>query len=257
MHLRTLTLRNYRVYRSVDLEFPDGLIGIYGPNGSGKSTLIESLRFSLYGDSRTDKWELRTEGVGDDVRVELVFEHEGNTYDVRRRLKGRNLTPEVEVFLNGQLAAQSVREANAYLARVVGMDQRAFLASVCAQQKELTAFATMVPGERRRLVLDLLGVSPVERALARIRERARDAKTASQGARAGLPDLAELEAAAAEAAAEQATADQADQQAAAAEQAARERLDAAERATGAAEQAAKTLEELRGRARVARTEAAG
>ncbi|HEV3012407.1 MAG TPA: AAA family ATPase, partial [Actinomycetota bacterium] len=36
MHLRSLSLRNYRVYRSVDLEFPDGLIGIYGPNGSGK-----------------------------------------------------------------------------------------------------------------------------------------------------------------------------------------------------------------------------
>src|SRR5215217_4071215 len=36
MHLRTLSLRNYRVYRSVDLEFPDGLIGIYGPNGAGK-----------------------------------------------------------------------------------------------------------------------------------------------------------------------------------------------------------------------------
>ena len=142
MHLRSLSLRNYRVYRSVDLEFPDGLIGIYGSNGSGKSTIIESIRFALYGDSRTDKWELRSAGVGDDVRVELVFEHEGNTYDVRRRLKGRNLTPEVEVFLNGQLAAQSVREANAYLARVLGMDQRAFLASVCAQQKELTAFAT-------------------------------------------------------------------------------------------------------------------
>ena len=150
MHLRSLSLRNYRLYRSVDLEFPDGLIGIYGANGSGKTTLIEGLRFGLYGDARTDKWELRSAGVGDDVRVELVFEHEGNTYDVRRRLKGRNLTPEVEVFLNGQLAAQSVREANAFLARVLGMDQRAFLASVCAQQKELTAFATMVPGERRR-----------------------------------------------------------------------------------------------------------
>src|SRR5215218_674936 len=145
MHLLSLSLRNYRVYRSVDLEFPDGLIGIYGANGSGKSTLIEALRFALYGDSRTDKWELRSAGVGDDVRVELVFKHE------------------VEVFLNRQLAAQSVREANGYLARVLGMDQRAFLASVCAQQKELTAFATMVPGERRRLVLDLLGVSPVER----------------------------------------------------------------------------------------------
>src|SRR5918912_716164 len=117
MHLRSLSLRNNRVYRSVDLEFPDGLIGIYGANGAGKSSLIEALRFALYGDSRTDKWALRSDGVGDDVRVELVFEHEANTYDVRRRLKGRNLTPEAEVFLNGQLAAQSVREANAFLAR--------------------------------------------------------------------------------------------------------------------------------------------
>src|SRR5215218_5719052 len=228
MHLRSLTLRNYRVYRSVDLEFPDGLIGIYGPNGSGKSTLIESLRFALYGDSRTDKWELRSAGVGDDVRVELVFEHEGNTYDVRRRLKGRNLTPEVEVFLNGQLAAQSVREANAFLARVLGMDQRAFLASVCAQQKELTAFATMQPSDRRRLVLDLLGVSPVERALARVREQARDARTEATGARAGLPDLGGLEAAAAEAEAERGRAEQAEQEAAAAEAEAGAALAAAE-----------------------------
>src|SRR4029450_6419768 len=79
------------------------------------------------------------------------------------------------------------------------MDQRAFLASVCAQQKELTSFATMVPGERRRLVLDLLGVSPVERALTRVRERGRDARTEAAGARAGLPDLGGLEAAAIEA----------------------------------------------------------
>ena len=257
MHLRSLSLRNYRVYRSVDLEFPDGLIGIYGANGSGKTTLIESLRYAIYGDARTDKWELRSAGVGEDVRVELVFEHEGNTYDVRRRLKGRNLTPEVEVFLNGQLAAQSVREANAYLARVLGMDQRAFLASVCAQQKELTAFATMLPSDRRRLVLDLLGVSPVERALTRVREQARDARTAATGARAGLPDLAALEAAAAEAEAERDRAEQADKDAAAAEAEAAAALADAERATAAAEEAAKALEELRAKAGLARAGAEG
>src|SRR5829696_2248483 len=221
------------------------------------STLIESLRFALYGDSRTDKWELRSAGVGDDVRVELVFEHEGNTFDVRRRLKGRNLTPEVEVFLNGQLAAQSVREANAYLARVVGMDQRAFLASVCAQQKELTAFATMLPSDRRRLVLDLLGVSPVERALAKVREQGRDARTAATGARAGLPDLAELETGAAEAAAERAAAEQAVQEAAAAEAGAAAALAAAEQETAAADQAFKALEELRSKAGLARAGAEG
>src|SRR5919204_3851944 len=220
MHLRSLSLRNYRVYRAVDLEFPDGLIGVYGPNGAGKSTLIESVRYALYGDARTEKSELRSAGINEDVRVELVFEHEGNSYEVRRVLKGRNLTPDVEVFVNQQLAAKSVRDANAYLARVLGMDQRAFLASVCAQQKELTAFATMQAAERRRLVLDLLGVSPVERALAKVREEARDARTRAGGARAQLPDLPAAEAAAAAAAAELADAEAAEHAAGAAERAA-------------------------------------
>ncbi|HZD38781.1 MAG TPA: SMC family ATPase, partial [Actinomycetes bacterium] len=202
MHLRSLSLRNFRVYRAVDIDFPDGLIGVYGANGSGKSTLIEALRYGLYGDARTEKSELRSAGINEDVRVELAFEHEGNSYEVRRALKGRNLTPWVEVLVNSQLAAQSVREANAYLARVLGMDQRAFLASVCAQQKELTTFATMIPAERRRLVLDLLGVSPVERALARVREESRDSRTAAAAARAQLPDLPAAEAAMAEATAE-------------------------------------------------------
>src|SRR6266545_1683325 len=199
MHLRSLRLRNYRVYLAADVEFPDGLVGIYGANGAGKSTIIEAVRYALYGDARTEKSELRSAGINEDVRVELVFEHEGNSYEVRRVLKGRNLTPSVEVYVNRQLAAQSVRDANAYLGRVLGMDQRAFLASVCAQQKELTTFATMEPAQRRRLVLDLLGVSPIERALVRVREEARDARTAAGGARAQLPDLPAAESAAAEA----------------------------------------------------------
>src|SRR6266540_2595644 len=246
MHLRSLSLRNYRVYRELELEFPDGLVGIYGPNGSGKSTLIESIRYALYGDSRTDKSELRSAGVREDLRVELLFEHEGNTYEVRRRLKGLNLTPEVEVYRNDQLAVQSVREANAFLGRVLGMDQRAFLASVCAQQKELTAFTGMVPSERRRLVLDLLGVSPVERALAKVREEARGARDRAGGARAQLPDLEAAEAAAAEAAAELDAAAAAGQAAAAAEQAARAVQDDAEAA----------LAELRNQAGLARAAAA-
>ncbi len=256
MHLRSLSLRNYRVYRELELEFPDGLVGIYGPNGSGKSTLIESIRYALYGDSRTDKAELRSAGVREDLRVELLFEHEGNTYEVRRRLKGLNLTPEVEVYRNDQLAVQSVREANAFLGRVLGMDQRAFLASVCAQQKELTAFTGMVPSERRRLVLDLLGVSPVERALAKVREEARGARDRAGGARAQLPDLEAAEAAAAEAAAELDAAAAAGQAAAAAEQAARAVQDDAEAALAEAERAAAALAELRNQAGLARAAAA-
>jgi exonuclease SbcC len=256
MHLRSLSLRNYRVYRAVDLEFPDGLVGVYGPNGSGKSTLVESVRYALYGDARTEKSELRSAGINEDVRVELTFEHEGNSYDVRRVLKGRNLTPSVEVYVNRQLAVQSVRDANAYLARVLGMDQRAFLASVCAQQKELTTFATMIPTERRRLVLDLLGVSPIERALAHVREEARDSRTAANAARAQLPDLPAAEAAVGEAAAELQAAGAAAETASAAAEAAQAALGAAEAAATAAEAAARRLDELRQQAALRRAEAA-
>ncbi len=255
MHLRSLSLRNYRLYRAVDLEFPDGLIVVYGPNGSGKSSLIEAVRYALYGDARTEKSELRSAGINEDVRVELTFEHEGNSYEVRRVLKGRNLSPAVEVYLNRQLAAQSevlvnnqlavqsVREANAYLARVLAMDQRAFLASVCAQQKELTAFATMIPTERRRLVLDLLGVSPIERALARVREESRDSRTAAVAARAQLPDLPAAESAIAEATAELEAADSAAAAAGEVAKAAEARLAAAEAAAAEAETAAERHEQ--------------
>src|SRR6266545_4430003 len=256
MHLRSLRLRNYRVYRAADIEFPDGLVGIYGPNGAGKSSIIESVRYALYGDARTEKSELRTAGINEDVRVELVFEHEGNSYEVRRVLKGRNLTPTVEVYVNRQLAAQSARDANAYLGRVLGMDQRAFLASVCAQQKELTTFATMVPSERRRLVLDLLGVSPIERALVHVREEARDARTAAGGARAQLPDLPAAESAAAEAASAAGVADVAAEAAGAEAETAETALAAAEAATATAEAAARKLDELRQLAALARAEAA-
>src|SRR6266511_4270500 len=206
MHLRSLRLRNYRVYRAADIEFPDGLVGIYGPNGAGKSSIIESVRYALYGDARTEKSELRTAGINEDVRVELVFEHEGNSYEVRRVLKGRNLTPTVEVYVNRQLAAQSARDANAYLGRVLGMDQRAFLASVCAQQKELTTFATMVPSERRRLVLDelrqLAALARAEAASARgeaerHERRALEADALAPELEAARARHAELEAAAA------------------------------------------------------------
>ncbi len=256
MHLRSLRLRNYRVYRSADVEFPDGLVGIYGANGSGKSTLIESVRYALYGDARTEKSELRSAGINEDVRVELVFEHEGNSYEVRRVLKGRNLTPSVEVYVNRQLAAQSVRDANAYLGRALGMDQRAFLASVCAQQKELTTFATMVPTERRRLVLDLLGVSPIERALVGVREEARDARTAAAGARAQLPDLPAAESAAAEAARTAQVASEVAEAAGAQAEAASAALAGAEAEAAEAEAAARKLDELRQLAALGRAEAA-
>lgn len=54
MLLKTLTLRNYRKYKDVDVELPDGVIGIIGLNGVGKTTLIEAIGGGLVRASRRE-----------------------------------------------------------------------------------------------------------------------------------------------------------------------------------------------------------
>src|SRR5205085_7034341 len=79
MQLTRLYLRNYRVYEDeLDLPLPPGLVGIYGANGTGKSYLIESVLWTLFGRSRTDKRDVRTSGVNAECVTEVEFEHEGH-----------------------------------------------------------------------------------------------------------------------------------------------------------------------------------
>ncbi|MDQ1415390.1 MAG: repair protein SbcC/Rad50, partial [Acidimicrobiaceae bacterium] len=163
MLLTRLSLRNYRVYEDqLDLDLPPGLIGIYGPNGSGKSTLLEAILFALWGRARTAKEDVRTAGVGGDCVAEVTFEHEGHLYVVRRSLSGINLTAKASVHCDGQAMAEGVRDAGRYLHQVLGMDDAAFRASVFAEQKQLAAFSDRTPAQRRDLVLQLLGITPLD-----------------------------------------------------------------------------------------------
>ena len=43
MRLRSLAIRNYRSIRRLQVEFPEGLLGIVGHNGAGKSSLLRLL----------------------------------------------------------------------------------------------------------------------------------------------------------------------------------------------------------------------
>jgi len=191
--LKRLSLRNYRVYEDqLDLDLPPGLIGIYGPNGSGKSTLLEAILFALWGRARTAKEDIRTAGVGGDCVAEVTFEHEGHLYVVRRSLSGINLTAKAEVQCDGLAMAEGVRDAGRYLHQVLGMDDAAFRASVFAEQKQLAAFSDRTPSQRRELVLQLLGITPLDTARDAVRKDARDARQSHDRIRGMLPDLDQL-----------------------------------------------------------------
>jgi exonuclease SbcC len=203
-----LYLRNFRVYEDeLDLEIPPGLVGIYGPNGAGKSTLLEAILFTLWGKARTTKDQIRSSGVGGDCVTEVEFEHEGHLYLVRRKLKGLNSQVSVEAHCDGRQVSTGTREVEGFVESVLGMDDGAFRASVFTEQKQLAAFSNQAPAERRRLVLQLLGITTLDSARDAARKDARDLTNDHTRLRNMLPDLQELESGAADAEARAAAAD--------------------------------------------------
>jgi len=193
MRLTRLYLRNYRVYEDpLDLELPPGLVGIFGPNGGGKSTLVEGIRFALYGRTRTAHTEVRTAQVNADCVAEVEFEHEGHLYLVRRVVTGTNSTVRASAHADGYQVSEGARDTTRYVHSVLGMDDTAFRASVFAEQKQLSAFSTQPPHERKRLVLQLLGITPLDAARDNARRDARSAQAQYDRLRSMLPDLDQL-----------------------------------------------------------------
>jgi exonuclease SbcC len=190
MRVTRLHLRNYRVFEDdLDLEIPPGLVGVYGLNGAGKSALIESIRFSLYGKSRTQMDEVRTAGVNGECIAEVEFEHEGHLYLVRRTISGANSQAKAEAHADGQQVAEGVRDTTRYVHSILGMSDAAFRASVFAEQKQLAAFSEQTPAERRKLVLQLLGITPLDAARDLARKDAKATKEQFERLRSMLPDL--------------------------------------------------------------------
>lgn len=195
MRIARLVLKNFRVYETLDLEIPAGVVGIYGPNGSGKSTLLDAVLWSLFGISRTAKGGLRSDGITDECSCELTFEHEGHLYEIHRALKGINDTVTAEAICDGLQVAGGARDVGRYVTQVLGMNDDAFRSSVFCEQKQLDAFSREhKPAERRRLVLSLLGIEPLDRACDTARKQARTSLGLLGAAQQVLADPAALEA---------------------------------------------------------------
>ncbi len=97
MRLRSLAIRNYRSIRHLQVEFPEGLLGIVGHNGAGKSSLLEAVAWALYGTPavRTRAEAVATIGASDACRVRLEFDLGGEAFRLERVLKPSTTTAEL------------------------------------------------------------------------------------------------------------------------------------------------------------------
>ena len=176
MKLNSLILENYRKFKKVDIEFPDGVIGITGLNGVGKSTMIEAISWVLYGNQssivRTEKKSIKREGCSSSevCRVVLEFEIEGNQYKIIREMKGKSYIISAEAYVNKKLEATNAQQVTEFVEKTLSLDHQSFFTSVFARQNELDSLSRLEPFKRKKLILRMLNIDSIEKAMEGIKE---------------------------------------------------------------------------------------
>ncbi len=173
MIIKSVKMRNFRKFKDILIDFPDGITGVVGLNGSGKSTIFESIAWALYGPiaARTsaDQIKLENSQNSDPCRVELEFVFNDDNYRIVREMTGKSLTSSGSATLNGKLIVNGADALSRFIQKRLGMDFKSFYTSIFAKQKELNALSSMNPSERRPLILRMLGINELDNVISDIR----------------------------------------------------------------------------------------
>ena len=184
MRVRSLSIRNYRSIKDLDIDFPEsGLIVIVGHNGAGKSSLLESIGWALYGTQaiRGKADGLTTIGAKGKCKVIMEFDHgEDGPYTVERTLKDAKLN------MGGKEIAVMTSGVNSKIEKLLNMDYRAFYTSIFTKQGGLSSFTDMTASQRQETVERLLEVSKVKNARINIGTEARALENQLHGKRVAI-----------------------------------------------------------------------
>lgn len=182
MRLNSLLMKNFKKYRGiVTVEFQDGLTGILGGNGSGKSTIVEAIAWALYGSRastvRRDFIKNSRASEGEDLEVSLSLQHDGKEMTILRAMRGKNMSPEARLRIDGELVATGTREVDARLEEILRISFSDFMKTFYARQKDLDNLIRDRGSEKREYLLTLLGLDEVRnRAMEMIRSDLREAE---------------------------------------------------------------------------------
>jgi exonuclease SbcC len=195
MQIHRLRLANFRQHEHTELVLGAGLTGIVGPNGAGKTTILEAIAWAMYGmpAARGSRETIRRRGAPprSRVEVELEFSLGAHQYRVLRTLNG------AELYQDGDPApiANSIGAVTERITRLLGMTREEFFNTYFTGQKELAVMAAMSAPERAQFLSRVLGYERIRAAQDRLKERRSALRARLDALRAGLGDLADLEAA--------------------------------------------------------------
>lgn len=162
----------FRDRQEIDFEELE-LFVITGPTGAGKTSILDAMVFALYGQvprlgGKQGTADLVSLGT---VQARVMFEFSVNSkgrYRVGRRLRRGSAQTATLERLEGEAWVSAcerdgVRECERVLGELLGLDYDSFCKAVVLPQGEFHRFLKGEPGERRKVLVSLLGVSYFER----------------------------------------------------------------------------------------------
>lgn len=160
----------------IDLDFSTfDLACISGANGSGKSSLLDAITWSLFGQARRRDDELinsRAKGA----QVTLDFAYEDNVFRVQRsKMRGKSTT--LDFFVQNDegewrtLSERTLRETEERIRQTLRMDYETFTNASFFLQGKADQFAQQRPGDRKRILGNILGLEVWETYRGRTAER--------------------------------------------------------------------------------------
>ena len=201
MRPEALEIDGFTVFRdSTRVTFTDAdLFAFTGPTGAGKSSLIDAMIFALYG-SVPRLGERAVAPVisqgRQDARVRLDFALGEERYTavrvVRRGKDGNASVREARLEHGDEVVADKVRELDAAIERLIGLDFRQFTTCAVLPQGDFARFLHAPPAERQKLLTQLLGFAVYAAMRQRANQRAAVAQDRMDVAQHRLEHLANV-----------------------------------------------------------------
>lgn len=198
MHLNRLILRNFKKYRRAEIGFQDGLTGIVGNNGAGKSTIVEAIAWALYGNKasaiKRDLIKNSSAKDTDSVEVSLSLNQGKQEITILRAMKGKSLTPEAAIDLDGHRVAMGSREVDLKLEEILKISYQDFMRTFYARQKDLDNLLKEGGTGKREYLLKLLGLDEVrERSMELMKSDLRKLEDISNRLEGALAELGDVD----------------------------------------------------------------
>lgn len=180
MIIHSLKALGFRIIgEPIDISFPEeGRIGILGQNESGKTTFLQAIEYALYGLRRGAGVEGERENLvtwgKNEAKLEIEFTSGQDTYVLQRVFGAKSghrasLTPVIEGVKDKSNSITSLRDIEAKIEQITGMDRDSFTKLIYVKQKDLDALRELAKSKREQLVNKVMGIEVFDDASANVK----------------------------------------------------------------------------------------